>query len=67
MDEQVNPNMPGFVFTVSTKGFRVLHPDSPTFIIDLQYSQLYLRGQQPLSLESELEPFFNSLMFTPLR
>ena len=56
----------GFVFIHTIQGFLILHPDSPTFFIRLQYSQRYLRGEQPFPVEAEIEPFFQDLVFTPL-
>ncbi len=63
------PQFPGFVFVISKQGFAVLHPDSPRFVINLEYRQYFARGQQPLSqkaLEIEVEPFQKSLEFTPI-
>jgi tetratricopeptide (TPR) repeat protein len=69
-EEQKNPQFPGCVFEISKQGFIVLHPDSPTLVINLEYRQYYAREVQPLSgeaLEREVEPFQNSLEFTALR
>ncbi len=68
--EHRNYNFPGFVFVINALGFVVLHPDSPKLIINLEYRQYYARGRQPLSveaLETEVEPFQESLELRPLR
>lgn len=65
-----NPHFPGFVFVISKQGFLVLHPDSPNLVINLEYRQYYAQGKQPISveaLETEVEPFQQSLEFRPLR
>lgn len=69
-EDPSHPQFPGFVFVIRAQGFVVLHPDSPRFVINLEYRQYYARGQQPLSaeaLETEVEPFQKSLFLTPLR
>ncbi|MEE9550933.1 MAG: hypothetical protein V3W08_11120 [Candidatus Binatia bacterium] len=58
---------PGSVFIMITKGFIFLHPDSSTFLLRLEYSERYLLGELSFSLEAEVEPFFRSLVFTPIR
>lgn len=60
-------HFPGSVFVMTMHGFLFLHPDSPTYVIDVGYSQRYLRGQQPFPVEGEVEPFLRSLLFTPIR
>ncbi len=65
-----NPQFPGYVFVISKEGFVVLHPDSPTLVINVEFRQYYARGLQPLSaeaLEREVEPFQMSLEFTAAR
>lgn len=57
---------PGFVFIMDGKGLLFLHPDSPTFVIGLEYYQRYLRGEKPYRVEPEVEPFLKSLVFTSL-
>lgn len=67
--DQNSRRFPGYVFVLSKQGFIVLHPDSPTFAINVEYRQYYARGVQPLSaeaLETEVEPFQKSLELTPL-
>jgi hypothetical protein len=59
--------LPGSVFIMITKGFIFLHPDSSTFLLRLEYSERYLLGELSFSLEAEVEPFFRSLVFTPIR
>jgi hypothetical protein len=58
---------PGSVFILIRKGFIFLHPDSSSFLLRLEYSERYLRGEQSFSLEAEVEPFFRSLVFTPIQ
>ena len=68
--EDRNPQFPGFLFVISKQGFVVLHPASPTLVINVEYRQYYARGVQPLSaeaLETEVEPFQKSLEFTAAR
>ena len=61
------PSFPGSVFILTGHHFVFLHPDSPTLVIHVNYGQRYLRGQQPLPLEAEVESFLKSLVFTPIR
>lgn len=58
---------PGTVFIMADHGFLCPHPDFPRFIVNLSYSQRYMRGNQPLAVEKEVTPFFKSLTFTPVR
>lgn len=60
------PQFPGAVFILSMRGVRCIHPYRPGHIVDVGYSQRYLRGRQPLALEAEMEPFVRSVMFVPL-
>ena len=57
---------PGSVFIFSRHGFALLHPDSPTHVVALEYSQRYLKGEMPPRLEAEVEPFLKSLVLSPL-
>lgn len=69
-EDRSSPAFPGFVFIITGHGFVFLHTDSSTFIINLEYRQYYLRGQDPLpweTLQKELEPFLRSLAFTSIR
>jgi hypothetical protein len=43
-----------------------VHPESPRYVIILEYSQRTAHGAEPLSLESERDAFLGSLKFTPL-
>lgn len=61
------PHFPGLVFILTGYDFIFLHPDTPTFVIYVNYGQRYLRGQQPLPLEAEVKSFLKSLAFTPIR
>lgn len=64
-EDRAVPQFPGSVFVMPLRGFLFLHPDSPTYVIILEYSQRYLQGQEPLSIKAEVEPFLKSLIFTP--
>lgn len=66
-DDTVSRLFPGSVFTRKAHGFLILHPESPTFLIDIIYTQRYLRGEQPIRLETEAEEFLKGLAFTSLR
>ena len=69
-EDRSNPQFPGLVFVISQHGFVVLHPDSPTLAINVEYRQYHARGVKPLSaeaLEREVEPFQGSLEFTAMR
>jgi len=61
------PGFPGSVFVLSARGIRCLHPRWPRYAVDLSYSERHLRGQPPLALDAEAEPFMRSLHFTPER
>lgn len=61
------PRFPGSIFILATRGFRCLHPHWPKYMVDVGYSQRYLRGQRPLSIEAELEPFLKSVVFAAAR
>jgi tetratricopeptide (TPR) repeat protein len=66
-EAQENPRFPGSVFLINKRGSVILHPDSPTLVINVEYRQYYARGAHPLSaeaLETEVEPFQKSLEFT---
>ncbi|MGH7356665.1 MAG: hypothetical protein ACRELS_19080 [Candidatus Rokuibacteriota bacterium] len=47
------------------QGIRCLHPQWPSYAIDVSYSQRYPAGRQPIALDAEVEPFLGSLAFTP--
>ncbi len=61
------PYAPGSVFILTERDFYLLHPDSPEVVVHLSYSQRFLRGEKPLLIEAEIEPFLKSLVFTPIR
>jgi hypothetical protein len=70
MDDPANPSYPGHVFIIDKHGFVLFHPDSPGFMINVEYRQYYGRDAQALTpdaLEREVEPFQRSLTFTALR
>jgi hypothetical protein len=58
------PQFPGSVFFETDKGFFCIHPRASRFVVIVTYSQRFLKGQRPLSLEQEIEPVFKSLTFT---
>jgi hypothetical protein len=60
------PGYQGSVFMWDQHGFVCLHPYVPEGAIDIQYSQRWLQGEQPLLLEAEGEPFLRSLVFKQL-
>jgi tetratricopeptide (TPR) repeat protein len=69
-EDRSNPAFPGLVFVISKQGLVVLHPDSPTLAINVEYRQYHAQGVTPLSaeaLEREVEPFQRSLEFTAVR
>ena len=47
------------------RGIRCLHPQWPSYVIDLSYNQRYPAGREPIVLDAEVEPFLGSLAFTP--
>lgn len=61
------PQFPGSVFVMTIHGLLFIHPDFPNLTITLEYSQRFLQGQQPLTIEGEIEPFLKSLVFVPLK
>lgn len=54
----------GSVYILDTHGFACLHPDITSYLIEAEYSQRRLQGEQPLSLEAEGEAFLKTLVFT---
>ena len=62
------PYAPGKVFILTGEDNYCLHPDSrQPLMVQVSYSQRYLEGKKPLSIESEIEPFLNSISFTPVQ
>ncbi len=61
------PYAPGSVFILTQRDLYFLHPDSPEVVVHLSYSQRFLRGEKPLPIDAEIEPFLKSLEFTPIR
>lgn len=69
-EDHSNPQHPGHVFVISKQGYVVFHPESSRLVINVEYRQYYARGVQPLSeeaMEREVDPFQESLQFTPVR
>lgn len=60
------PQFKESIFLLTVHGLYCLHPDSPRFVIALEYSQRVLEGERPLSIEAEGEPFLKSLIFKKL-
>lgn len=59
------PGYAGAIFILDLHGFFCLHPDSPSSLIDIQYSERKLPQEKPhSSLEAEGEAFLKSLRFT---
>ncbi|MBI5048757.1 MAG: ankyrin repeat domain-containing protein [Deltaproteobacteria bacterium] len=61
------PQFPGSVFIISDHRFLCPHPDFPILTVTIGYSQRYLQGGQHLPVETEIAPFFKSLMVTPIQ
>ena len=64
------PVLPGTPFTFSVRGFRCVHPHllllQPRRVLDVVYSQRFLQGHWIAALDSEVEPFLDSLVFTTM-
>lgn len=60
-------DFPGTVLMLTRQGFIVPHPDTPGFYIWVEYSQRFPPGRESYPVETELEPFLKSLVFTPMR
>ena len=58
---------PDSVFSVATRGLYCLHPHWPRYAINVAYTQFYPKGQEPLSLDAEVEAFLKSPVFTATR
>ena len=55
------------VFILTTRGWFCLHPHWPQYLIDFGYTQLHLKGEEPMLLDVEIEPFLRSPVFTSTR
>ena len=63
--ESMRWRFPDALFTFATRGFVCLHPDrTRPMMIDVRYDQTYLKGQEPLPIDAEVEPFLKSPVFT---
>lgn len=60
------PYAPGSILILTGYGFFVVHPDA-NYIVDINYNQRFPKGDKPLPVEDEVEPFFKSLEFTPIK
>jgi hypothetical protein len=55
------------VFILTTRGWFCLHPHWPQYMIDGGYIQVHLKGEEPMSLDAEVESFLRSPLFTATR
>lgn len=66
------PGFPGAVFVFTDRGLRCVHPDRlaslnlPSPIVEIGYSQRFRNGRWIEAFDAEVEPFLNSVVFTPL-
>ena len=63
LEDRGVPQFPGTVFIMTSHGLFCPHPDSPRYVIGVGYSHRTVQGQQPPSIEAEIEPFLYSLEF----
>lgn len=61
------PSAPGSVLILTAYGFYLFHPDDPKYIVNISYSQRFPKGDKPLPIEVELEPFFKNLLLTTIK
>jgi len=61
------PGFTGSIFTFSGRGFRCVHPYHPGLVIDIGYSQRYRQGDWITAVDAEVQPFLESLAFTPVQ
>ncbi len=57
----------GTILLLTGREYYLLHPDTPTVIAKLAYSQRLPKGESPLPIDAEVRPFLKSLVFAPLR
>lgn len=55
------------LFILTTRGWFCLHPHWPQYMIDAGYTQVHLKGEEPMLLDVEIEPFLRSPLFTATR
>lgn len=67
IEDHGSPYAPGSVLILTGYGFFFRHPYDDKYIVDINYSQRFPKGDKPLPAESEVEPFFKSLEFTPIK
>jgi hypothetical protein len=64
MEDHAVPNAPGKIFDMIERGYVCPHPDFPeSYVINIEYSQRFLQGEEPLPNNSERDSFLNSLRF----
>ena len=61
------PQSPGSVFIINTHGFDCLHPHRPGVVVRISYGTRFLQGVPPPSIQAEVEPVLESLVFTPVK
>jgi len=57
------PRYEGHLFRLYDHGYFCFHPTIPSYIVTLEYGERHLASEQPIPLESELEPYLRSLVF----
>lgn len=60
------PNAEGTPYRFTIHTITCLHPLSPAYMTQIEYSQRMPPGAQPLNIEPEGEAFFESLSFEPI-
>ncbi|HXG51768.1 MAG TPA: hypothetical protein VNN77_10225 [candidate division Zixibacteria bacterium] len=55
------------IFILATRGWFCLHPHWPQYMIDAAYTQVHLKGEEPVPVDVEIEPFLRSPLFTATR
>lgn len=55
------------LFILTTRGWFCLHPHWPQYMIDAGYTQVHLKGEEPVLVDVEIEPFLRSPLFTSTR
>lgn len=62
-EDKMVPGHSGSIFIFHVWGLTCVHPKYKNEIYILSASQRYLKGESPINLEKEYEPFLNSLQF----
>lgn len=61
------PQFPDLIGISLKRGLVCAHPQWPQFHVNVIYDQIYPKGQEPLSRDTEADVFLKSLAFTPDR